>query len=269
MGLFDKLFGDNKEPQKPKIEIIEEWDSYMTNVDHKIGSIMVNLGLKKIVPIPGKKNLVWISIQMNDPREDGLSSKEESEKLYEIEDVLVDALTKKFDCIYPGRLTSDNRRNLYFYFDEHTLYDKIISEVMVAYPNYEYDFGIKEDAGWTVYLDFLYPLPSQYQGIMNRRVLINLEKHGDNHDLPRKVDHYVYFNTENDRLNFIDNIKDDGFVIEHTDVKEDGKDYPYSLHLTKIDKVDYNSINKVTVSLLEKAENFNGYYDGWGCPIEK
>lgn len=269
MDLFKNLFGSSSksETQKP-IAHREEWDTYFTNVDQKSASILLDLGFKSIAPIKNKASLIWISIQMNNPREDGLSSTEESGKLYEIEDNLVNTLTQKFDCVYPGRLTSNGHRDLYFYFNDSLLFDKTISEVMVAYPSYEYDFGIKEDSNWTAYLNFLYPLPSQHQAMLNRRVLENLKKAGDNHDLPRKVDHYLYFKAASDRSSFIKQIDGLGFNIEN---QSEGSefDHSFSLHLTKIEKVEYDTINETTIKLAEEARNFNGYYDGWGCPIEK
>jgi len=269
MGLFKNLFGSSSKSEIQKLPTHkEDWDTYFTNVDHKLGSILIDLGFKSIAPIKDKASLIWISIQMNNPREDGLSSAEESDKLYEIEDNLVNALTKKFDCVYPGRLTSNGHRDLYFYFSDSLLFDKTISEVMVAYPNYQYDFGIKEDTNWTAYLNFLYPLPNQYQAMLNRKVLESLRKSGDNHDLPRKVDHYLYFKALSDRVAFIKQIEGLGFTIEN---EGEGSqfEYSYSLHLTKIEPVDYDTINETTIKLAEEARNFHGYYDGWGCPIEK
>ncbi|TCD12707.1 DUF695 domain-containing protein [Pedobacter frigidisoli] len=269
MGLFKNLFGNKQQTEIPKHPLHkEEWDTYFTNVDDKLGPILVDLGLKSIAPINDMGSLVWISIQMNNSREDGLSSSEESEKLYEIEDNLVNGLTQKFDCVYPGRLTSNGHRDLYFYFSDSLLFDKTISEVMVAYPNYEYDFGVKEDTEWGGYLNFLYPLPSQYQSMLNRRVLDNLAEHQDKNELPRKVDHYLYFTTETDRLGFIKAVEDAKFSIENQD-KRDDSDFSYTLHLTRVDPVDQNSIDDCTIELSKKAKQFNGYYDGWGCPIQK
>src|SRR5690606_35277255 len=83
MGLFDKLFGKTN-PEKPtstsqtKVGYQEEWEFYFSNVNDKLGSLFVDLGLHKVAPMTDKPNVVWISIKMNNPREDGLSSQEES-----------------------------------------------------------------------------------------------------------------------------------------------------------------------------------------------
>ncbi len=184
MGLFDKLFGkkNSENPttaSKVKVGHQEVWEFYFSNVNEKLGSLFVDLGLRKVAPMTDKPNVVWISIKMNNPREDGLSSQEESELLGDIEDALVDKINSKHNSIYVGRLTSAGDRDLYFYFGDTTLYDKTVSEVMVAYPKYRFDFGSKEDKEWGGYFDFLYPTPQQYQNIQNRRVIEQLEKGGD------------------------------------------------------------------------------------------
>lgn len=272
MGIFNKLFGDKKLPEQENpaqpLPYTEDWDTYFTNVDHQLGSIMVDLGIAKIAPLKEKPVLIWVSIKMNAPREDGLSSNEESEKLYEIEDHLAEQLKNKMESIYIGRLTSQGNRDLYFYFDNRLLFDKAISDVMVNYPDYEYDFGTKEDPEWSVYLDFLFPLPPQYQAMQNRRVLGNLESNGDDHNKPREVDHYLYFNTEDGRENFVSSIQDKEFTVRNKDTKTEGN-HRFMLHLTVFEPVDYDRINERTINLSESVANFNGIYDGWGCPIVK
>ncbi len=54
---------------------------------------------------------------------------------------MVEKIVSKHNATYVGRLTSAGDRDLYFYFGDTTLYDKTISEVMVAYPKYQFDFG--------------------------------------------------------------------------------------------------------------------------------
>lgn len=80
MGILSNLFGGKSE-KLIKIKHQEDWDFYLTNVDDKLSSIAVDLGLKSVAPIVDKQHIVWISLKMNNPREDGLSSKEEFEKL--------------------------------------------------------------------------------------------------------------------------------------------------------------------------------------------
>ena len=199
MGFLNKLFGKKTDSANSDKGHKEKWDFYLTNIDDKPGSIMVDLGLISIAPIQDNETLVWVSVKMNNPKENGLSTSGEIETLGQIEESLVAKLNKKHNCIFAGRATTDGNRDFYFYFSDTTLYDKSISEAMVQFPKYNYDFGTKADKDWKSYFDFLYPLPKQLQSIQNRNVVEQLENNGDKLKKPRQVDHWIYFKSEGDR----------------------------------------------------------------------
>jgi len=249
-----------------ELDHTEDWGTYMSNVDGVIGSLFVDLGLKEIAPVVDKPNVIWVSISMQNPREDGLSSSEESDLLYAIEDALVDSVKNQHNAIFAGRLTSDGMRQLYFYFGDTAGYEKTIARSMSKYPDYEFDFGTKEDAEWDGYINFLYPEPSQYQMIMNGRVVMNLEQDGDNLTKERMVDHWIYFETENDMQNYISEIEKQNFKVIGSRQNEDNT---YVLHVGRVDKADYHSVNDYVLYLWELASEHNGEYNGWGCPIQK
>ena len=274
MGLFGKLFG--KKEQELKHESTqdncfhkEDWDFYFSNVDNILGSFYIDLGLAKVAPLSDKPNLIWISIKMNNPREDGLSSSEEFDTLSAIEDRLQESITKRHNSIYVGRLTTDGRRDYYYYVGDATLYDKSISESLVAYPSYTFDFGIKEDRLWDSYLGFMYPNPRQFQSIQNRRVVDNLEKNGDTLAKARPVDHWIYFKTENDRSAFLSKIENLNFDIISKDEETSLGEFPYKLHISRVDKVDHESVDDYVLDLWEFAKKCNGEYDGWETSVEK
>lgn len=273
MGFFEKLFGKtNSEKEistKTKVRHQEEWEFYFTNVDDELGSIFVDLGLKKIAPLKDKPNVVWVSIKMNNPREDGLSSQEESAILGKIEDALVDKIISKHNATFVGRLTSAGDRDLYFYFGETTLYDKTISEAMVAFPKYKFDYGTKEDKEWSGYFDFLYPLPQQFQSIQNRRVIEQLEEGGDKLIKEREVFHWIYFKSENDREKFLERIKSDNFSIVDKEYNKSWGELAYKLQIKRVDKVDQNSVDEYVIYLWKLADEIGGDYDGWETSIEK
>ncbi|AZA47061.1 DUF695 domain-containing protein [Chryseobacterium carnipullorum] len=274
MGLFDKLLGKTNKKQSGMIpatkkEHEEEWDFYFSNVNDNLGSLFVDLGVREVAPIKDKPNIVWVSIRMNNPREDGLSSQEESGILADIEDALVARIISEHNAVYVGRLTSAGDRDLYFYFGDTILYDKTISEVMVAYPKYEFDYGSKEDKEWDDYFDFLYPTPQQFQSIQNRHVIEQLEKNGDSLNKAREVDHWIYFQTETDRETFLQKISNDGFSIVDKDYDKELDETPFKLHIKRIDYVDQNSVDVYVIYLWKLANELNADYDGWETSIEK
>jgi uncharacterized protein (TIGR01619 family) len=274
MGLFDKLFG--KKETESKLEIPgdtpsheEDWDFYFSNVDDIIGSFYVDLGLIKVAPLIDKPNLVWVSVNMNNPRDDGLSSYEEFDTLSSIENRLLEFILRRYNATYAGRLTTDGHRDFYFYMGDTTLYDKTISESMVAFPKYKFDLGINEDKKWEQYLNFIYPNPRQLQSIQNRRVVDNLEKSGDPLLKARPVDHWIYFKTDSDRADFLKKIEPLKFEIVSGEEKTSFGDFPYKLQISRVDKVDFHSVDDYVLDLWEFANECNGDYDGWETSVEK
>ena len=243
-----------------------EWDFYMSNVDGVIGSFLIDLGLAKIAPVADKPNLVSVAITMNNSREDGLSSDEESNLLYEIEDKIEECLRKKYNAIYAGRLTSNGERLLYYYMKNTDNYKENLHQVNLEYPDYEFGYYDENDKDWNTYFDFLYPSPEQHQMMMNRRVIHNLEEQGDNPSVERMVDHWIYFKKESDMENYISEVSKQNFQVIDKEKRE--KDN-YQLHLGRLDKADIDSINDCTLYLWELAGKHNGDYDGWGCCIGK
>ena len=57
-------------------------------------------------------------------------------------------------------------------------------------------------------------------------------------------------------------LKIQGFKIE-SESKTKDKNYPYQLQISRIDFVDMESINNITIKLRKKANELNGEYDGW------
>ena len=274
MGLFDKIFGKKKienkdEQQSNNHSYKQDWDFYFSNVDDVLGSFCLDLGLSKIAPLTDKPYLVWISVKMNYPREDGLSSNEEFETLNSIEDRLNEFISNNHNAISVGRLTTNGNRDFYFYFGDTALYDKTISEAMVAYPSYSFDFGIKQDENWSSYFDFIYPNPRQFQSIQNRRVVDNLEENGDALTKARPVDHWLYFKTDNDRQNFLNKIEYLKFDIVAKDKDTSIVGTPFTLQLSRVDNVDIDSVNEYVLELWETANECNGEYDGWETSVER
>jgi uncharacterized protein (TIGR01619 family) len=246
----------------------EDWDFYFSNVDDKPGSFYLDLGLNKIAPVDNMPHFFYVFLKMNNPREDGLSSNAEYETLIHIEDTLVKSLKDKHDIIYAGRLTSNGTRDLYFYTSDTLLIDKTISESLVQFPNYEYDFEIKDNKDWSYYLNFIYPNPRQLQKILNRRVVETLEKNGDKLIRPREVNHWIYFKTTEGREKYIEKVKEKGFKVDDIDNTDSDKGFKYKLIISRVDNVGHGDVDDYVLYLWELANELEGDYDGWETSIE-
>ena len=273
-GQLNKVAGQSQTKSQTTISHLAtadhkpEWDFYLSNVDNKLSSLFVDLGLYKVGPIENKSNFVWISIKMNNALSNGLTSPGENELLAEIENKIVGRIHSTFNSIYVGGLTSNGNKDLYFYIGDTTLYGKILSGVMAAYPEYQFDYGSKTDENWTGYFDFLYPSPQQFQSIQNRRIIDQLEKNGDKLTKMRDVDHWIYFKTKRDQELFLNRIQFDGFTVITQDYDRKSGGLPYKLHIKRIDKVDWNSVDAYVIYLWKLANEYQGVYDGWETSVE-
>lgn len=247
----------------------QQWDFYFSNVDDKPGSFYLDMGLNQIAPVDKMHHFFSVCVRMNEPREDGLSSRSEYETLCDMEDLLVNNLTNRHNIIYVRRLTSNGTRDFYFYTSDPTLIDKTVSESLIRFPKYEYDFEVKDDRDWSYYIDFIYPSPSQVQSILNRRVIDNLEKHGDKLNQPREVNHWIYFKTKEDREKFVEQVKENGFTIENTDtIPDSDKEFKHSLQISRVDPVTQSDVDDYVLFLWGLANELGGNYDGWETSIE-
>lgn len=243
-----------------------DWAFYFSNVDDKYSSISTDLGLIKIAPIQTQPFIIYISIQMNNPRKDGLSSNQEANSLWEIEDKIVQNLkNQNLEFTSVGRLTSDGYRDLYFFGADKLIIEKTLSESMVKFSEYKFDIGSKEDKEWKSYLEFLYPLPIQMQSIQNFRVVESIQNGGDDLSKEREVFHWIYFKDPKNLDEFEKFTISQGFKTLNKEKSES----EYVIQISRIDKVGFNDVDEYILGLWEKAIEYEGEYDGWETSIEK
>ena len=104
MGFLSGFFGQTG----PIKDYLPDWTIYFSNVNDKLSSIATDLNLVTIAPIKGQENVIYVSIKMPNPKDNGLSSNRDADELWEIEDALIHGLSeKKLNYTFVGRLTSD------------------------------------------------------------------------------------------------------------------------------------------------------------------
>lgn len=273
MGLLDKFWSKKKplatnlQPDNQALTIPEDWNYYMCQIDEQPASYFLNLALAKIAPLTYRPTLLWLEIQMNYSREDGLCSSEEFDHLIQIENQIIPALTTALPILYVGRLTHNHLRDFYFYCEEGININNIINQVMQFYPNYNYRFGQKIDPDWKTYFDYMYPSQETLQTISNHSVIENLQKHGDLLEIARPVHHWIYFKNKDDRVIFIKMVEPLGFEIVQKNKVKEREDFPYQLQISRIDQVHHQAIDTCTLQILELAQQFNAEYDGWETQV--
>jgi len=244
----------------------DEWDFFFASVDDAVVSIFVDLGIRPEVPIETRPWLLWVHVDMQAPRPDGLSSSEEAPKLKEIGDALDASVSATCGAQLVGRVTGGGKREFYFHAAEPGPLDEAAAQVMQSFEGYGFQCGSAFQPEWDHYLGTLYPSDTNLQRMQNRRLLEGLAAEGDVHELPRKVDHWLYFADAEGRAACRDTLTAIGFEVEEQTVAEgEGDQLPFALVVSRLDSVDKQSINGVTLELVRLAGEYRGDYDGWGC----
>jgi uncharacterized protein (TIGR01619 family) len=246
---------------------LPEWDFYFCTVDEKPASIMLDLSLTPLAPVPQKPELIQVLVDLNDPNDFGLTNLGEAEILYVMEDRLAEHLSKSLGGLYVARNTTNEQRIFYFYCQSSVDFERVVEEVMEGFARHTYSTQTHHDPLWDFYREFLFPAPAEYQSILNRRVIEKLEQHGDDLSEAREVEHFVYFPTEVSLTKFQERVSAERFRVLSKGTRQDDPQYPYSLMIARMDRVDPASIDEVVLHLLQLTRECHGQYDGWSTGI--
>jgi uncharacterized protein (TIGR01619 family) len=275
MGIFSKLYGAKEVDNKAQVSADqasrpeENWVGYLSNVDGVIGSIVVDLAIRKIAPAIDKPNVAWVFLNVNNPNSNGFPGASEMVELDNIEETLALEITSKINAVYVGHLNSDGRRDVYFYIGDPSAFKSTVSDSMSGFPDHQAQFDWKNDENWEGYLEFLYPRPRQMQSIENRKVISVLEENGDKLTKERPVEHWIYFKSENGRNQFLSMISGKNFQVLDESYDANRGALPFGLQISRVDKVDQENIDEYTLFLWETANECDGDYDGWETMVLK
>jgi hypothetical protein len=100
----------------------------------------------------------------------------------------------------------------------------------------------------------------------DRKTVEALIAHGDPLTKARLVDHWVYFETAQARRAFVEQVEPLGFTATTHD--EGDAPRPHCACVSRVDRVDLETIHKVVMTLFAAAKRLAGHYDGWECPVE-
>jgi hypothetical protein len=246
----------------------DEWDFYFARVNDAVASIFVDLGIRPEAPLEARPWLLWVWVEMQSPRPDGLSSSEEAPRLQQIGEALDASISTACSAQLVGRITGSRRREFYFYAAEPGGLEEAAAQAMQPFESYRYHTGSAFQPDWDQYVTLLYPSQTNLERMRNRRVLEMLAREGDVHELPRKVEHWLYFADEATRTACRDTLTAIEFTVESEDLVDDGKSgLPWQLVVSRVDSVDNHTINGITLELARLARENGGDYDGWESPV--
>ena len=245
-----------------------EWDFYPTRIEDQPALVALDLALADEAPMEDKPWLLWISIKLQEPTEDGFPTAAEAENLSIIEDALAEQL-EIIDAVQAGRIQIGNLQDLYFYAPTKEEFEDIVLEVMESHPDYLYATDATKDKDWDEYLGNLYPDYYDFQCMLNRKVTDALQEQGDRPDAKRPVDHLIYFAAEKGRASFSKEVENMGYAVLSAADKVKGTELPYPINISRDDNAIPSELNASIWRLCQLAEKYDGQYDSWGCEAVK
>ena len=246
-------------------KIPQEWDAYRSWIDDNPAVFRLNLALDEVAPIEGFSYCVRITIELKNPDENGFSTNERP-AIYAIEDKVLRPLESDKDILV-AVLTVQGEVTWYFYSQAPEALQERLSATWDSSMGYTYQVECSEDKPWNFFLKGLYPNIYEKQTIYNREILYACQENDDQVEVPRPIEHWLYFDTEQDMLSAIEKAAALGFTVYSSEkvVPEEGKevqeDLGYCLILSKENTpID---IDGDTWDLIDIALDTHGGYDGW------
>jgi uncharacterized protein (TIGR01619 family) len=240
------------------------WEFYPVKVEGQPASIFLDLALAGDAPIPEFPQVAFVRLFMCAPRADGMASQEEFEALVAIEDALIPRVIGEGQAIFAGRNTGSGKRDFFFYLNDSARFEREVISAMVGFEAYRFEMGHRDDAQWSVYFDFLFPMPVDMQRILNRQVCDRLREHGDDLAAGRPVDHAAIFTDGIAAATFVEQVKEQGFTVNQAGEEAD----EHERHVVLFVRDDAPAqIDLVVLPLFESVTTLGGVYDGWGCAI--
>lgn len=241
----------------------DRWDFYFGRVDGKPASTFVNLSLGDRAPVFGYTDCLYVTVHMNAPRDDGLSSQDEFDTLAALEDRLAQRIAEQ-GGLFAGRVTHAGQRDFFAYFRDGGAAKQVLLAFRDAHPDYRMEIGARTDIDWQVYQSYLYPGPQALQQMRNRPLLMQLRDQGDALDRPRRINHFVLMPDRAAATAFATAAPEGGFTVDAVTETDDGS-RQVLLQFSRQDAPrDIDAVTDLIISALEDAV---GTYDGWGCDV--
>jgi hypothetical protein len=248
----------------------ESWDFYPARIDDKEAFVTLDLAYRKQAPLADAPHLLWVNIEMPAPGPSGVGTRETAQRLTGVEARLGAHLEQTLSARFVARIRGKGLWQLRLYAPGPEGLEAAIRSVLDAEQDLAFTSGHDADPEWAYYLDFLCPDPERTRWMQDRRVVEQLEVAGDTLTARRPVDHWLDFPTEDARSTFEASIAELGFVVRARNKQEGPKrGRPFGLRVQRTDPVALEQIHRVVMQLQKAAEDVDGRYDGWGCPVVK
>jgi hypothetical protein len=247
----------------------EEYGVFFRDSGTAVDSVIVNLAVSDLAPIPELPTLLTVSISLLDSSTQGLGTSSERRLLNELEAELVGAMAHELHALFIGRVLGHGRLVCSFQAPEGTSAQSCVSEVLEGFPSYkQFRLETQDDPDWELYFIELYPNRTEFQTMANHSRQAMASERGNRLEVPRPICHWAYFQDIASRNAFLLRIAGGGYRARLRESSEqDELDSPYCVELMRLDRADHPYLDQLVLNLFGLAEECGGYYDGYVADV--
>jgi hypothetical protein len=246
-----------------------QWDFYQCRLNGKPASVYLDMGLKKQAPDAKRHALLVVRVFLREPNPgNGMSTDAEYDVLVAMEDQLVQSFKEDFGAVYAGRITTDGRREFFFYSAGAGDVASSARAALSRYAHYRIEAWGQADPLWKHYLEVLYPAGQSLRWIKDKAVIEALEARGDQGAVVRPIIHFSYFPSAGERAVFTGSVENAGFVVNRlSDTGRAADERPYGVVYSLSQAATLAVVSETTGLLTQLSEKNGGTYDGWECEV--
>jgi len=187
--------------------------------------------------------------------------------LYKLSDKLLNYLDIQATCKLVGTFTHDCTQVDYYYLKDSVGISSFLNNY---FTNEGSGFlpivSILHDPQNLFYQKRIYPDIYITEYRQNTATIQTLIEAGDQINQTRKIDHWAYFETDEERDSYSELILELGYKEEEKGYHR-GEEQPFFFHFSKEDIPSRDNLTEITVYLQSEAQERNGFYGGWECPV--
>ena len=243
---------------------MEQWALYPGEVEGERAWFLVDLAYRGTAADDLPPRCGRIEIAMLDTGSTGLGSVEEFDAVNQAEGV---ALANVSEVRNIARIRLPGRWQYVFYGPAGYDFDALAARFRDAAGGRAVRASANHDPLRLGYLGVL-PNRRQEQWLSDLLVCEGLRESGDDGTTPRRVDHWCYFPNQEAMDRFAGRAQAVGFAVESRSYA-DGRTLPHGLQFHREDRADLDSINLVTLGIVEAVAEpaVGGEYDGWETEV--
>lgn len=245
-------------------EINDHWEIYANSIEGHNAWVSYNHGYSEIIDNDPRNYVLKVYVHLKEFTEDGMPTGNEFGILDNLEDSLVQEISK-VNGIHYGRLTFNKKRNFYFYVENRTNdLEAIVDNVCKEFKrDFEVSFEFDPEKEW--YWKGIYPNADSWRVVRDLKVLNALTQNGDIATIEREVFHWAYFPQKFNAQRFVDWLNSQEYEV--LSFKNENKEF--QVRFSHVGTMILPDLTRHTIAINRQARAMSGEYDGWDTSVEK